>query len=102
VLLNSHISAYTRYLAEKVCSLLWSTWGTSLGEDKLGARDKICNTKVAWRACAGRAGQTFPHAQVGSEQLCGCAAIRTTRESFSLVGLQKPRAVGCVWWHSTE
>ena len=30
-----------------------STWGTSLGEDKLGARDKILNTKVARRACAG-------------------------------------------------
>ena len=31
-----------------------STWGTSLGEDKLGARDKILNTKVARRACARR------------------------------------------------
>ena len=34
-----------------------STWGTSQGEDKLGARDRILNTKVARRACAG---QTFP------------------------------------------
>ena len=33
-----------------------STWGTSLGEDKLGATDKVLNTKVARRA---RAGQTF-------------------------------------------
>ena len=53
MLLNSHISAYTRCLAEKVCGLVWSTWGTSQGEDKLGAIDKILNTKVALRACAG-------------------------------------------------
>ena len=55
MLLNSHISAYTRCVAEKVCGLVRSTWGTSQGEDKLGARDKILNTKVARRACAGRA-----------------------------------------------
>ena len=55
MLLTSHISAYTRSLAKKVCSLLRSTWGTSQGEDKLEARDKILNTKVARRACAGRA-----------------------------------------------
>ena len=58
MLLKSHILAYTRCLAEKVCGLVWSTWGTSQGEDKLGARDKILNTKVARWACAG---QTFPH-----------------------------------------
>ena len=57
VLLNSHISAYTRCLAEKVCGLVRSTWVTSQGEDKLGARDNILNTKVA--RCA-RATQTFP------------------------------------------
>ena len=57
MLLNSHSSAYTRCPAEKVCGLVRSTWGTSQGEDKLGARDKILNTKVARRACAG---QTFP------------------------------------------
>ena len=34
-----------------------STWGTSLGEDKPGARSRIHNTKVARRA---RARQTFP------------------------------------------
>ena len=55
MLLNSHISAYTRCLAEKVCGLVRSTWGTSQGEDKLGAREKILNTKVARRACAGHA-----------------------------------------------
>ena len=44
MLLNSHISDYTRCLAEKVCGLVRSTWGTSQGEDKLGARDKILNT----------------------------------------------------------
>ena len=55
MLLNSHISAYTRCLAEKVCGLVRSTQGFSQGEDKLGARDKILNTKVARQACAGRA-----------------------------------------------
>ena len=38
MLLNSHILAYTRCLAEQVCGLVRSTWGTSQGEDKLGAR----------------------------------------------------------------
>ena len=58
MLLNSHMSAYARCLAGKVCSLVRSTWGTSRGEDNLGARDRIRNTKVARRA---RARQTFPH-----------------------------------------
>ena len=57
MLLNSHISAYTRCLAEKVCGLVRFTWGTSQGEGKLVARDKILNTKVARQACAG---QIFP------------------------------------------
>ena len=47
MLLNSHISAYARCLAGKVCSLVRSTWGTSQGEDKLGARNRTLNTKVA-------------------------------------------------------
>ena len=50
MLLNFHISAYARCLAGKVCSLVWSTSATSLCEDKLGARDKIFNTKVACHA----------------------------------------------------
>ena len=54
MLLKSHISAYARYLAGKVCGLMRSTWGTSQGEDKLAARDKILNTKVARWACAGK------------------------------------------------
>ena len=58
MLLNSHISAYTRCLAEKVCGLVRSTWGTSQGEDKVGARDKILNTAPGMRRA--RAGQTFP------------------------------------------
>ena len=62
-MLNSHISAYTRCLAEKVCGLVRSTWGTSQGEDKLGATDKILHTKVARRACAG---QTFPQRPMSS------------------------------------
>ena len=47
MLLNSHISAYTRCVAEEVCGLVRSTWGISQGEDKFGARDKILNTKLA-------------------------------------------------------
>ena len=54
MLLNSHIPAYATCFAGKVCSLVRSTWGTSLGKDKLGARDRILNTKVARWACAGR------------------------------------------------
>ena len=50
MLLNSHILASARCLAWKVCGLVWSTWGTSQEEDKLGARDKILNTNVARRA----------------------------------------------------
>ena len=50
MLLNSHILAYARCLAGNVCGLMRSTWGTSLGEDKPGARDKILNTKVTRRA----------------------------------------------------
>ena len=63
MLLNSHISAYARCLAGKVCSLVQSTWGTSPGEDKFGARDRILNTKVARRAPAG---QTFPLSELSS------------------------------------
>ena len=47
MVLNSHISAYARCLAGKVCGLVRSTEGTSQGEDKRGVRDKILNTKVA-------------------------------------------------------
>ena len=50
MLLNSHISAYATCFAWKVCGLVRSTWGTSQGEDKLGARDRILNTKVVRRA----------------------------------------------------
>ena len=42
MLLNYHISAYARCFVRKVCSLVRSTWGTSLGEDKLGARGQCC------------------------------------------------------------
>ena len=46
MLLNAHILAYARCFARKVCGLLRSTWGTSQGEDKPGARDKILNGDV--------------------------------------------------------
>ena len=32
--------------AGQVCGPVRSTWGTSLGEDEIGARAKILNTKV--------------------------------------------------------
>ena len=41
VLVNSHILAYATCFARKVCSLRRSTWGTSPGGDKFGARDRI-------------------------------------------------------------
>ena len=60
MLLNSHISVNARCLAGKVCGLVRSTWGTSQGEDKLGARGRILNTKVVHRACAGRTRANIP------------------------------------------
>ena len=72
MLLNSHISAKTRCLAEKVCGLVRSTWGTAQGEDKLGARDKILNTKVARRACTG---QTFPLRVCVYVCVCMCVCV---------------------------
>ena len=57
MLLNSHIPAHATCFAGKVCGPMQSIWGTSLGEDKLGARAKTLNTKVARRA---RAGQLIP------------------------------------------
>ena len=72
MLLNSHILAHATCLAGKVCSLVRSTWGTSQGEDKLGARDKILDTKVARRA---RARQTFPRALVMRGRLLLSAAV---------------------------
>ena len=66
MLLNSHISAYTRCLAEKVCGLVRSTSGRGLLREKLGARGKMLNTKVACRACAG---QRFPLGRVKLEKM---------------------------------
>ena len=63
MLFNSHIPAYAMCFAGKVCGPVQSTWGHSLGEDKLGARARILDTKVA---CPARAGQLFPlYAGVG-------------------------------------
>ena len=50
MLLNSHVSVYARCHAGKVCGLVRSFWGISLGEDKFGARARRLNTKVARRA----------------------------------------------------
>ena len=55
---NSHFPAYATCFAGKVCGPVQSGWGISLGEDKIGARARILNTKVARQA---RAGQLFPH-----------------------------------------
>jgi hypothetical protein len=49
VLLNSHVSANARRFAGTVCSPVQSIWGTSLGEDKLGASARTLNTQVARR-----------------------------------------------------
>ena len=50
MLLDSHIWAFATCFAGKVCGPVRSTWGISLGEDKLGARAWIHNTKIARRA----------------------------------------------------
>ena len=48
-----------------------STWGTSLGEDKLGATDKMLNTKVAHRACPPvRPKYTAPRPDAGKRPCC--------------------------------
>ena len=88
VLLNSHISAYARYLAGKVCGPVRSTGGTSLGEDKLGARDRILNTKVARRACAR---QTFP---------CDLQRQRLASSMLRVCSVWAPLARGflCPWY----
>ena len=57
---------------------LRSTWGTSQGEAKPGARDKILDTKVARRACAG---QTFPQGRT-----CGGGAVGVAGVPFALGG----------------
>ena len=63
------ISAYAACFAWKVCGLVQSTWGTSLGEDKLGASDRIPNTKVARRVGARRApGKHSPMVQRSPKQ----------------------------------
>ena len=50
----------------KVCGPVQSTWGTSLGEDKLGARARILNTKVVHWA---RPRQLFPLWRGGNSRL---------------------------------
>ena len=55
--LNSHISACATCLAEKVCGLVRSTWGISLGEDKLATLQSIDEFGVdgehSWGLCSG-------------------------------------------------
>ena len=52
--LHSHISAYARCFARKVCRLVRPTWGISLSGYKPEAIDRIFSTKVARWACAGQ------------------------------------------------
>ena len=47
MLLNSQILAHATCFAGKVCGPVQSTWGTSRGENKIGARARILSTKVA-------------------------------------------------------
>ena len=74
--LNSHISAYATCFARKVCGLVRSTWGTSLGGDKLGARDRILNTKVARRACIPPMPKCFSAYATVHQSVCCCASVR--------------------------
>ena len=78
MLLNSHISAYATCFARRVCGLMRSTWGTFLGEDKLGARDRILNTKVAHQACAGLAPGKHSPFEASNEITPGCSLYYIT------------------------
>ena len=93
-MLNYHILACARCLAGKVCGLVRSTWGTSLGEDKVGARDRILNRKVARRACTGRAQAKYsPHVP----RLCDVAIVYllSTKETLGS-GTNRCRG-GCLY-----
>ena len=92
MLLNSHISAYATCLAGKVCGLVRPT---SRGEDKRGARDKILNTMVACRACAGQhspVANCCMEIRAPSGSAVGCA-MRDT------VNGHRPLAAGKTRWH---
>ena len=52
-MLNSTIWTYATRFVGKVCSPLWSTWGTPLGEGKSGVKAGMVNTKVARRLRTG-------------------------------------------------
>ena len=82
LLLNSHISAYARYLARKVCGLVRSTWGTSLGEDKLRARDRILDTKVARWACTGHV-PGVRRANIPPRDTCTCPKHKLPQLQYS-------------------
>ena len=76
MLLNCHISACAWCLAGKVCGLVRSTWGTSLGGDKLGAR--VGYLIQRWRA--GHApGKHSPQGLQSSGCLWGTTAVRQGR-----------------------
>ena len=101
----------------------WGTWGTSLGEDKLGARDKLLNTNVARRACAGRApGKHSPtqatklpkphtpptqplslsqrHLQVVS--MCNCSAWCMIARRVSKLNICRLHILHCLCQHGCE
>ena len=63
-----------RALQGRFCSPVRSTWGISPGEDNLGARARMLNTKVSRRA---RAGQTSPFALYSVVKM-GCCVIQSS------------------------
>ena len=70
-------SAYATCLVRKVCGVVRSPWGTSLGEDNLGARDRVLNTKVAHRACSGHVpGKHSPLCKVLPLHILHCVPLR--------------------------
>ena len=100
MLLNSHISAYATCFAPKDCGLVRS----SLGGDKLGDRDRILNTKVARRACGGRApgkhspirGGNFPPlAALSPHPLLASHPTVPAHKLCALVMGPHVRALGC-------
>ena len=97
MLLNPHISAYARCLAGKVCGLVRPTWGASLGEDKLAARDRILNTKVVCQANT----PPFPGGQRGTIARLGGGGGGQRQQGVvcskaALFAMGKPVFIKCV------
>ena len=97
MLLNSHISAYARCLAGKVCGLVRSTWGTSQGEDKLPgitiAHTALCPLTVSPMSLSWLpAGITVTYAQSNGDGVP--ATVISASECGQYMSIKQPRNQG--------